>query len=235
MTAFHSSRDVPVLRLSGHEHKSLSLKNLQEGINEGSMRLDTAIATTLALAFAECWDQHISSGNYHINGARTMMNLALAQHRQNPLTGVDLARLKFLCNAWVYLDVLSRITTVDDDQSDDYDQLYCLYSTPINPELGLADHSGFGIDFGMPIDARLDPLMGCASTLFPLIGRVANLVRRVCREESNSPPMISQAMELKLLLETWDPPAFIEPPEDLTSSVEHSLQTAEAYRWATVS
>ncbi|GAB7346643.1 hypothetical protein MBLNU459_g1776t1 [Dothideomycetes sp. NU459] len=229
MTAFHSSRDIPALRVAGHEHKSASVQNLLEGIDAGSMNLDTAIATTLALAFAECWDQHIASGNDHIKGARTMINIALAQHSQVALSGINLARLKFLSNAWVYLDVIARITTVDPDESDDYDKLYCLYSTPAEP-----DTAGFGIDFGMPIDAQLDPLMGCASTLFPLIGRVANLVRRVCRSESNSPPMITQAMELKLLLETWDPPAFIEPPEDPTSSVQHSVQTAEAYRWATL-
>ncbi|KAK0778849.1 hypothetical protein LTR91_011844 [Friedmanniomyces endolithicus] len=86
----------------------------------------------------------------------------------------------------------------------------------------------------MPIDARLDPLMGCANTLFPLIGRVANLVRRVCRSQTNSPAVISQANDLKLALETWDPPAFIERPEDPTTDVQHTLQTAEAYRWATL-
>ena len=234
MTAFHSSRDVPALRLVGHEHKSASLQILSTGINEGSIRHDTAIATTLALAFAECWDQHISSGNDHIKGAQVLMNIALQRHQRKALVGVELARLKFLCNAWVYLDVLARITAVDDDQSDDYDKLYCLYSSPTDPDPNNGSNPGFGIDFGMPIDARLDPLMGCASTLFPLIGRVANLVRRVCRSSSNSPPIISQGMELQVLLETWDPPDFIEPPEDPTSNVQHSIQTAEAYRWATL-
>ncbi|KAG9832614.1 hypothetical protein KCU63_g14058, partial [Aureobasidium melanogenum] len=69
MTAFHSSRDIPALRVAGHEHKSESVRNLLEGIEESTMNLDTAIATTLALAFAETWDQHLSSGNDHIQGA----------------------------------------------------------------------------------------------------------------------------------------------------------------------
>ncbi|KAG9936480.1 hypothetical protein KCU98_g19840, partial [Aureobasidium melanogenum] len=179
-------------------------------------------------------DQHLSSGNDHIQGARAMINIALNQHKQSALTGLNLARLKFLANAWVYLDVLSRVTTADEDTSDDYDNLYCLYSTPESPQIGPSGHPGFGIDFGLPIDSTLDPLMGCASTLFPLIGRTANLIRRVYRAESNSPPMISQAMELKLMLETWEPPAFVEPPEDPTCDVRHALQTAEAYRWATL-
>lgn len=234
MTAFHSSRDIPALRLAGHEHKSESVRNLLEGIEEGTMNLDTAIATTLVLAFAETWDQHVSSGNDHLQGARAMINIALNQHKQSALTGLNLARLKFLCNAWVYLDVLARVTTADDDFSDDYDNLYCLYSEPLSPQIGPSGHAGFGINFGLPVDSELDAFMGCSGTLFPLIGRTANLIRRVCRAESNSPPIISQGIEMKLLLETWDPPAFIEPPEDPTSDVRHSLQTAEAYRWATL-
>jgi hypothetical protein len=234
MTAFHSARDIPALRVAGHEHKSESVRNLLEGIEESTMNLDTAIATTLALAFAETWDQHVSSGNDHLQGARALINIALNQHKQSALTGVNLARLKFLANAWVYLDVLSRVTTADEDTSDDYDNLYCLYSSADSPQIGPSGHAGFGIDFGLPMDSQLDPLMGCAGTLFPLIGRTANLIRRVYCATSNSPHMISQAMELKLLLETWDPPAFIEPPEDTTCDVRHALQTAEAYRWATL-
>ncbi|KAK8210345.1 hypothetical protein M8818_003514 [Zalaria obscura] len=137
MTAFHSSRDIATLRVAGHEHKDASVRYLLQGINENTMELDNAIATTLTLAFAEVWDQHISTGNDHIKGARSLIHVALEKHRQQPLTGVELQRLKFLCNAW-------------------------------------------------------------------------------------------------LLLETWDPPAYIESPEDPTSSVQHTLQTAEAYRWATL-
>lgn len=229
MTAFHSSRDIATLRVAGHEHKDASVRYLLQGINENTMELDNAIATTLTLAFAEVWDQHISTGNDHIKGARSLIHVALEKHRQQPLTGVELQRLKFLCNAWVYLDVIARITSKDIDESEDYDHIYSLYSTSF-----MGPSAGFGIDFGMPIDANLDPLLGCAGTLFPLIGRVANLAHRVRRTSSNSPSVISQAMELKLLLETWDPPAYIESPEDPTSSVQHTLQTAEAYRWATL-
>ncbi|RMY35218.1 hypothetical protein D0866_04744 [Hortaea werneckii] len=120
------------------------------------------------------------------------------------------------------------------DLSNDFDNTFLFAGD--SPDLVMGDNgnTGFGIDFGMPIDARLDPLMGCANTLFPLIGRVANLVRKVCRSQTNSPAVISQANDLKLALETWDPPAFIERPEDPTTDVQHTLQTAEAYRWATL-
>ncbi|QIX01065.1 hypothetical protein AMS68_006582 [Peltaster fructicola] len=230
MTAYHSSTDLPVLRLAGHYHKHASIQYIQEGIRDNSMSDQTAIATALALGFSESWDQHTASGNTHIKGAQALVKRALAEHQENPLQGEELGRLKFLCNAWVYMDVIARLTAVDSDDSNDFDNAFLFCGAAPTTELG----HGFGIDFGMPVDARLDPLMGCASTLFPLIGRVANLVKKVFRSQTNSPSVISQANDLRLLLETWEPPDFIEPPEDPTSQVQHALQTAEAYRWATL-
>ncbi|GAB7344787.1 hypothetical protein MBLNU457_3251t2 [Dothideomycetes sp. NU457] len=226
MSAFHSSRDMPHLRVVGQQHNILSLQYLGEGINDGSMRLDTAIATCLALGFAQSWDLPTSSGNQHIRGARSLIHIALKLHIEQPLDGDNLARLKFLCNAYLYMDVIARITSIDSDETDDYETVFRAFNGP--------NDQGFGIDFGLSIDTQLDPLMGCASTLFPLIGRTANLVRRVRRCSSNNPPIISSAMELKLLLQSWEPPEFIQPPEDPSSTVEHSIQTAEAYRWATL-
>jgi hypothetical protein len=86
----------------------------------------------------------------------------------NQLLGDDLSRLKFLCNAWIYMDVIARLTSVDSDDSNDFDTTFVFSGDPNDcPPLvyGEGDHPGFGIDFGMPIDARLDPLMGCANTL----------------------------------------------------------------------
>lgn len=235
MTAFHSSTDVPQLRLAGQEHKFRSLRYIHEGIRDRAMTDETAIATALALGFAESWDQHTASGNAHIKGAQALVRRALAEHQCNPLRGIELARLKFLVNAWIYMDVIARLTAVDSDESNDFDNAF-LFSADA-PQMVMGGDgmpAGFGIDFGMPIDARLDPLMGCANTLFPIIGRVANLVRKVCRSMNTSPSIISQANDLKLALETWEPPTIIEPPEDPTSQVEHTVQTAEAYRWATL-
>jgi len=234
MTAFHSSTDVPSLRIVGHEHKQASIRYIQQGIRDRSMTDQTAIATALALGFSESWDQHTATGNTHIKGAQALVRRALADHQVSPLHGTELARLKFLCNAWVYMDVIARLTSVDSDESNDFDNTFLFPSDPSQMVMGDLENQGFGIDFGMPMDARLDPLMGCANTLFPLIGRVANLVRRVCRSQTNSPAVISQANDLQLALETWDPPAYIERPEDLTTDVQHTLQTAEAYRWATL-
>ncbi|KAF2097977.1 hypothetical protein NA57DRAFT_66475 [Rhizodiscina lignyota] len=214
MTSFHYAREEPGLRVQGIEHMRTSIKALAQGI--GNMRLDTAIATTLALAFSESWDQHISTGINHIKGAKILVNQALTKHRRSPYGGEELSRFKFLANTWIYMDVIARLTSVDEDESNDFEFVFSELSDPFGAE------------------TQLDPLMGCAGSLFPIIGRVTNLVRKVRRTLSNSPAIISQALDLKTQLESWIPPSFFDPPEDPCSAVEHSLQTAEAYRWATL-
>ncbi|KAE9981401.1 hypothetical protein BLS_007477 [Venturia inaequalis] len=214
MTSFHTSKNQPDVRLQGIDHMRTSIENLANGI--ANMRFDTAIATTLALAFAESWDQHTSTGINHIKGAKILVNQALTRHQQVAFRGEELERLKFLTNAWVYMDVLARLTSEDDDESNDFDAAYSKLANSFDAEL------------------HLDPLMGAASTLFPIVGRVANLVRRVRRSKSNSPSTISHAMELKKMLQEWEPPSLEEVPEDPTIDIEHTLQTAEAYRWATL-
>ncbi len=214
MTAFHTSKEKPGLRVEGMEHMRRSIRYLANGIE--NMRTDTALATTLVLAFSESWDQHISTGIEHLRGAKILVNQALAKYRQNSLTSQEFDRLKFLCNTWVYMDVIARLTSVDDDESNDFDAVMTLPDGPFHT------HN------------EVDPLLGCASTLFPLIGRVANLVRRVRKSSRNSINIISQANDLKAAIEDWQLPTGFEPPEDPTSEIQHSMQTAEAYRWATL-
>lgn len=214
MTAFHSSKLQPELRVVGMEHMRRSMGFLAEGLK--TMNTETALATTLVLAFAESWDQHISSGTEHLRGARILLNQALTQHRRHSLNMTDFLRLKFLFNTWIYMDVIARLTCLDEDDSDYFD-------TVLNNSCG------------PPISLQnVDPLMGCASTLFPLIGRVANLIRKVRTSSTNSIKIISQTHELKVALENWQAPSAFEAPEDPTSDIRHSLQTAEAYRWATL-
>lgn len=181
------------------------------------MRTDTALATTLVLAFSESWDQHISTGIEHLRGAKILVNQALIKHGKRSLVGDDLARLKFLCNTWVYMDVIARLTSVEEDESTDFENVLAPLYGP----------------FGST-NTEIDPLMGCASTLFPLIGRAANLCRKVRNVDSNSIAIISQANELKEAIEQWAPGTVFERPEDPTSDIQHALQTAEAYRYATL-
>ncbi|KAI9841809.1 MAG: hypothetical protein M1837_000353 [Sclerophora amabilis] len=213
MTAFHTSKEKPSLRVEGMDHMRQSIHALASSIN--NMATETALATTLVLAFSESWDVHISTGIEHLRGAKILVNQALVQHRSTFNSRESVARLKFLVNTWVYMDVIARLTSVDNDESNDFDH-------------AVASDGPFGEI------AEVDPLMGCATSLFPLIGRVANLVRRVRRSETNSPAIISQATDLKAQIESWEVGSNFDPPEDPTSEIKHSMQTAEAYRWATL-
>ncbi|KXT04256.1 hypothetical protein AC578_7935 [Pseudocercospora eumusae] len=229
MSAFHAAADHPQLKVVGGEHKAASIRHISDGIRDDSMGIQTQIATALALTFAESWDQHITTGVMHIKGAAAFVKNALEHHRQKPMVGMDLLRLKFLCNAWVYMDVISRLTGVDCDEKTDFRTSLWTTEVPGNEE------PGYGLKFdNIGIDARLDPLMGCAGTLFPTIGNVANLVRRACRSQRSSPSIISTARDLMAELEEWNTPTYIQRPQDPATNVQHALQTAEAYRYATM-
>ncbi|CAG8948856.1 hypothetical protein HYFRA_00001979 [Hymenoscyphus fraxineus] len=215
MTAFHISKERAGLRVEGMEHMRRSIRSLASGIE--NMRTDTALATTLVLAFSESWDQHVSTGIEHLRGAKILVYQALEAHRKKNLTGDDLSRLRFLCNTWVYMDVIARLTSIDNESSE------FEHAIPLNMHPSLNN-------------IEVDPLMGCAATLFPLIGQVANLCRKVRMVESNSIQIIEQATTLKKSIEEWylPPGSAFESPEDPTSEIQHALQTAEAYRWATL-
>ena len=214
-TAFHSSQTEPAMKLAGVEHMRQSIKQLVSGIN--SMPTDTALATTLILAFAESWDVHISTGIKHLLGAKALMRKALNAPNQKR-NAEETSRLRFLCNTWIYMDVIARLTSMDVDDTDDFEQLYW-------PDENVDMYGN---------DAEVDPLMGCAGTLFPIIGRVANLVRKVRKLPNTSLEIISQATEMKAKIEAWAPPSYVHQPEDPTCEIQNCVQTAEAYRWATL-
>lgn len=212
MTAFHASKENPALRVKGIEHIGLSISLLSQWI--GEIPTEVALATILVLAFCESWDLLISTGEEHLRGARGLVRQAMAQYQQRSLSPKSERRLSFLCRTWVYMDVIARLTSLEGDESEDFD-------TVLTPLCGLS----------VP-NHDIDPLMGCASTLFPLIGRVANLVRRVRKSARNSLLVISQANDLKSAIEVWKAPVMFEAPEDETMEIKHSQRTAEAYRWA---
>ena len=214
LTAFHAAKEKPSLRIRGMQDFGQSLKLLSAGIQD--TRVDISLATTLVLAFAESWDQLISTGITHLRGAKKLVSEALMNYRQGSLQPEVEARLSFLCRTWVYMDVIARLTSLDGDESEAFDIVLSPLCGPSAPNQGI------------------DPLMGCASTLFPLIGRVANLIRRVRTSGENSLPIVSQASELKDSIERWVAPVMFEAPEDQSTEIKHSQRTAEAYRWATL-
>lgn len=212
LSAFHAAKENPSMRVHGVKHMRQSIVCLRQQIQ--SMRADTALATSLALAFADTWDQNTRTCIQHLRGAKALMLQVLNAGLQGGLQPEELDRIRFLYNTWTYMDVIARLTSLDESGPQD-----------LNPSI-----------FHLPTDAvhEIDPLMGCAATLFPLIGKVGRLVQRVRKTSTNSVSIVSQAMELKALVEQWEPPLWFEPPEDPTSEVQHSIQMAHAYRWATL-
>ncbi|OAL37716.1 hypothetical protein AYO20_02893 [Fonsecaea nubica] len=220
MTAFHGAHEIPHLHVPGMAHMTKAIKRLAFEIE--NMRLDSALATSLALAFSEGWDRHVSTGVQHLRGAKVMVNNAIIKHQRDmqlgQMTTQDANRLKFLCNTFVYMDVIARLTSLEEAPELNFEEILATVNAPFGDQV------------------EVDPLMGCAATLFPLMGRVANLIQRVRKTESNSLTIVSTAMELKEQLQQWQVPSALifERPEDPNSEVQHSIQTAEAYRYATL-
>ena len=215
MTCLHSSKQEPTLFDRGKVHFERALDELQfVSQNPMGTNLDVALAAMLALAFGESWGWTTSSGIDYIKKSKQLMYGAIQQCHQYTRDHDHLQRLKFLCRTWIYIDVIARLTSVDDDETCDFESISAMMDGPL--------------------EANIDPLMGCGCSLFPIIGRVANLVRRVCKTTGNSKNLIDQGLSLKLELEAWRPPFIHEIPEDESLNIAHGLQTAEAYRWATL-
>ncbi|KAJ5353473.1 hypothetical protein N7541_006037 [Penicillium brevicompactum] len=212
LAAFHSGKENQYLRVQGVKHMRQSMAFLVENIQ--NMRADTALATSLALAFADTWDQHTRTCIQHLRGAKALMSQVITTGMQGTASDEELDRIRFLYNTWSYMDVIARLTSLDDCGPHNWDS--SIFDVPNNTV-----HD-------------IDPLMGCATTLYPLMSRVAKLIQHVRKSVSNTVSVVAQAMELKALLEQWEPPRWFEPPEDPQSEVQHSIQVAHAYRWATL-
>ncbi|CUS13844.1 unnamed protein product [Tuber aestivum] len=212
MTAFHMSGGKPELRVQGMEHMRRSIRCLADDIDirSGDNWNEAALATTLVLAFSEAFDRHTSTGIEHLRGAKILVKQALVKQSTDEVAH---RRLGFLYNVWVYLDVLARLTS-DEDEDD--------------------QGPGFALNRPLTPISEVDPLLGCAATLFPLIGRVAGLVQKVRGTDRNTYDIISHGMRIKHLLERWAPEPYYDPPEDSSSDVVHCVKTAEAYRYATL-
>ena len=217
MTAFHASKDDNSLRRIGVQHMTQSVQQLSLGLN--TMRIETALSTTLVLAFCESWDLLISTGIKHLRGARDQILRLMENCSPDAMSQQSLECIGFLVRTWVYMDVIARLTSLDGDDSEAFDIL----GSPIC-QISMQDHG-------------IDPLMGCASTMFPTIGRVGNLIRKVRQtrnKKKNSFKVIEEATILKAQLEKWKAPRMFEEPQDKSTDVEQALWTAEAYRSATL-
>lgn len=215
MTCAHISKSQQQFKLLGMKHFNLSIQALVLGMDNGSMPLEAALATRLALAFAESWDCHTpATGTTHLNDAKALIQQALQDSFTSGTVNSELECLKFLVNTWLYRNVIARLTCTETTDT--------TVAEPTATYTCIIPH----------IDEKdIDPLMGCGTALFPSIGRLVELVRRVRGrpENRNSPAIISKAIEIKMAIEDWVSPVDSDSP---SSNISDLIQTAEAYRGA---
>ena len=257
MTAFHlasSANSASKYAPSPHSFRLLAVRHLSNSLTALSTSLSsthlparellTDLATTLTLAFAESWDWGTRSGISHLRGSRILVSRALTVHASFPYQDEDFERLKFLANCWMYLDVLAQLTSMCDiNCAIDFEALLA----PLGKRTMYGPLPRPGRDGGMAEHLEkleLDPLLGCSGTLFPVLARVATLLKgvrmyqlRTGMLEAPLPEnLMAFAMNIKANLETWDPGdmSTYSEPEDDPSSVRYGLATAETYRLVTL-
>ncbi|KAF1979746.1 hypothetical protein BU23DRAFT_586312 [Bimuria novae-zelandiae CBS 107.79] len=219
MSFLQHSKYMPPRRERGLVHARKSTQQLAADLSSGEIQIEAALAATIALGFAESWDfQKASSGRTHIQGAKILLQQSFSQHKAFDPPHEASARLRFLANTWIYMDVLARLTS-DCGPSLDPELLH--FFTDIGP---------------LVIREELDPLMGYAASLFPIIGRVADLITQIRMRSTrrNSPVIISKGIELRHVIEDWSPAIDLEQIENPTNNMVECIQTAEAYRWSTL-
>jgi hypothetical protein len=137
----------------------------------------------------------------------------------NTLSPKHTKRLSFLANTWVYIDVISRLSS--SNVSEDIDTELIINCRVLRNNLQ---------------EPTIDPLLGCAADLFPLIGKAADLVRRIWRDEyrCNSPTLVAQAAELMRSAENWQAQVDLTSNDEPSCVVSDAIQTAEAFRWALI-
>ncbi|CAI5756790.1 unnamed protein product [Candida verbasci] len=159
--------------------------------------------------------------------------------------------IQFLFNQWIYFEVLAQMTTSDnfDDKGIDLvATITTMLQNKANEETTTTTSSSDISD--LSIDSKFmsndfDPLLGCGQSLFSILGKVANLVRKIrkTKHESQSKKrtplnIITLACELKQQLTVWKPSVSNESIEDEQSPKESSwdlsscISTAEAYKFA---
>ena len=220
MTAFHGSYDDPSLIARGAELESESQRCLDVQINDNDMGEDAAVATLLVLGFAESWKCPTSTTLCHIRKARKLVIKAIMRDQGSMKSlrsgSQEAMRLRHICNAYVFMDVVSRLTNPAEDEDEDISSE--ILSAVNYPTQGLM---------------AVDPLLGSAVSLFPLVSTAAKLVQKARSMERSSLALVSEAYGLQMKLQQWKPPspAMLERLVDQIE-VLNTIQTAEALRYA---
>lgn len=172
------------------------------------------------------WDDPRLDGRTHVLAASKIFDGHLRRlHEKNKQASPF---MRFLYNTWLYLDVLSSLSSGDDPCS-----LGFLNSTPTSSPATspFSDRSSGG---SFSLQNQIDSLLGCAGDLFPLIAqasRVSNHLRETVIHDSHL-QYIADGIAVRQDLMDWQPPDInvLHASRDEHCALTDVLRTAEVYR-----
>jgi hypothetical protein len=134
--------------------------------------------------------------------------------------------MRFLYNTWLYLDVLSSLSSGDEPCS-----IRFKGSPSSSPASPLSDRCSSG---SFSLENEIDSLLGCAGGLFPLIARVSNVSNRLSDRVvvGDDVKFIEDGIAVRDELLDWQPPDInvLHASQDEHCSLEDIVATAEVYR-----
>jgi Fungal specific transcription factor domain len=161
-------------------------------------------------------------GRTHVQGASKILEKLLRKLARRGQTLDPFKR--FLFNTWLYLDVLSSLSSGEDPY---YLSMIASHSSapPTQVSSLTAQHS---------LQSEIDSLLGCAADLFPLIAKMSRISNRLAGKVVTEAdlPMILEAICVRDELLKWQPPqtSILRESRDVHCSLDDIVRTAELYR-----
>ena len=211
LTCFQESHEQNSLKEEGLVHERYAIQKLACEI-DGFTNI-SAVATSLLLASLEPWEEGIAPANKYLKGAKLLINEALRGHFRTASVGIEYTRLKVLYNTWLCLDVIFRLTCLNDRELGDFTEASTM------------------IPSNSVYDNNLDPLGGCIPSLFPIIGQGAELIHWIRSGAVTSAQMVPQALKIWVMLEKWSPSAATMIAKKRDPYSLEILRIADAYRF----
>ena len=176
----------------------------------------------------QVWDDPRLDGRTHVLGASKILEKQLRQLARKRKPAAPFMR--FLYNTWLYLDVLSSLSSGEDPYALKF------YSSSMSPPPSPAIIPGTSPSGEEQFSLRneIDSLLGCAGDLFPLIARMSKVCNRLNDKVITLSEIqyIEDAIHVRDELLAWKPPGTIIfknlPTYIVLSTI--SSATAEVYR-----
>lgn len=176
----------------------------------------------------QVWDDPRLDGRTHVLGASKILEKQLCQLARKRKAAAPFMR--FLYNTWLYLDVLSSLSSGEDPYALKF------YSSSMSPPPSPAIIPGTSPSGEENFSFRneVDSLLGCAGDLFPLIARMSQVCNRLNDKiiTLSEIQFIEDAIHVRDELLAWKPPGIsnLQESSDIHCSLDDIVTTAEVYR-----